>query len=63
MASYPIVQQYLDEFQKCYPAKKVEVHSRLRNGEAQHRVFIDGHADDLVLSDADLREAITNFKR
>ena len=42
MASYPLVQQYLDEFRRCYPQKQVHVSSKLRDGAAQHRVYIDG---------------------
>ena len=54
-----LIQEYLDQFQRHYPQRRVEV----RRCKGGYHVFIDGKSDEHVMTEEDFRFAICNFKR
>lgn len=59
-----VLQQYIEEFQKHYPKHQVLLATVRRKGQPTgYKVYINGDAGDMVLTEADLREAVRNFQR
>ena len=60
-----MIQQYIEAFTRCYPEKNVEVRPTFNKQGTQigWRVGINGDFGNLVLSDADIREATRAFMR
>lgn len=57
------IAEYIEQFNRHYPAKNVEVRSKIVRGELRFRVLINGSDDGMLLSEEDMRGAIRMFKR
>ena len=56
------IAKYVEAFGRAYPQKKCEVKfSHKRMGEEHFKVFVDGDAGDITLTNSDLREATAQF--
>lgn len=58
-----MIQEYIEAFGRHYPQKRCEIKPKRIRGELRYRVFIDGDAGDITLSEADMREATRMFNR
>jgi hypothetical protein len=58
-----MIQAYIEGFKKHYPSHNVEVKSKRQRGEWRFAVIINGDKGDVLLSEADMREATRMFNK